>query len=173
MNRRPIAALLLFASILAVAAEDAAQRNVKIKAEEMARAVLKGDFDKIIDLTYPEIVEEGGGRAKLVEAMKEMTEEWKAKGFEIRSSGVGNVERVVAAGDKRFAVVPLMLEMKAPNGKLAGASFLLGVSMDKGKTWTFLHGEKAREEGVKKMLDLPETLKLPEKSRPVFTPNAE
>ncbi|MHB1425427.1 MAG: hypothetical protein ACYC3I_19830 [Gemmataceae bacterium] len=167
---RLAAALMLFGFCLsAVAAEDKPEQIAKAKAEEIAQATVKGDYGKILDLTYPELVKRGGGRAKLIESMTEEMKDWKSRGIVFRSAKVGATAKVVPGGDKLFSVVPLGLELKVPGGILSVSSFLLGISSDKGKTWSFINGDKAHEEVVKKMLpDLPPMLKLPERKKPVF-----
>lgn len=157
-----------------VVAEDKAEQTAKSKANEVAQATLKGDWNKVLDSTYPEIVKQAGGREKMLDLMKRTTEQMKTKGFAFRSAKIGDTAQVVAVGDKRFAVVPLSLVMKVPRGTVAVKSFLLGISADKGKTWTFINGDKAHDEAVKKMLpDLPASLKLPEKEKPVFMPDED
>jgi hypothetical protein len=46
---------------------------------------------------------------------------------------------------------------------------MLGISADKGKTWTFVDGVKVQDEKVKKLLPkLPANLKLPPKKMPAL-----
>jgi hypothetical protein len=175
MKKRLAASLMLFASCFAVlAAEDKPEQIAKTKANEVAQATLKGDWNKVLDSTYPGVVKQAGGREKMLDLMKRTTEQMKTKGFAFRSAQIGDTAQVVTVGDKRFAVVPLSLVMKAPRGTIAIKSFLLGISTDKGKTWTFINGDKAHDEAVKKMLpDLPASLKLPDKEKPVYTPDED
>ncbi len=162
--------LFLLVPCAAASAEDKPEAIAKAKAEEVAQATRKGDCEKILDLTHPEIIRMGGGRGNSLEAMKRLLEEMKAKGFEFQSAKVGDT--VQLAADRRFAVIPLFLEIKTPDGLLSASSFLIGISPDKGKTWTFINGDKAHDPAVKKMLsDLPPSLKLPERKQPVFKPN--
>jgi hypothetical protein len=170
MKLRLIPSLVLLGFCFsAAAAEDKPEQIAKAKAEEIAQATIKSDFGKILDLTYPELVKKGGGREKLIESMKKEAKDWKDKGIEFRSTKVSAASQVVADGDKLFAVVPFSFEMKVPGGTLTLTSFMLGISPDKGKTWTFVNGDKAQEQAVKKILPaLPPELKLPSKKRPIF-----
>jgi hypothetical protein len=66
-------------------------------------------------------------------------------------------------------VVPFVLEMTASGGKIHQKSFVIGVSGDKGKTWTFVDaGDKDRKALKQILTDLPEKHKLPEKEKPVI-----
>ncbi len=153
----------------AAPAKDTPEKMAQRKAEEAAQATIKGEYGKLADLTHPKVVEEMGGRERMIGVMKTGLKEMEAKGFEFRSAKVGETAQVVADGDTMYAVVPLDLEMKAPGGYLAVKSFLLGVSPDKGKSWTFINGDKAHDATVKKFLpNLPAELKLPKKEQPVF-----
>lgn len=60
--------------------------------------------------------------------------------------------------------------MKVPGGRATAKSFLLGISTDKGKTWTFVDGNGIGDEKVKRKLlpNLPAEFKLPKKEKPVF-----
>jgi hypothetical protein len=170
--RGAVSLVVLGLCLPAFAAEDKPDRLARAKADEAAQATIKGDFDKLLDLTYAEIIKRGGGREKMLAHMKAQVKDWKTKGYEFRSAKVGETSQVVAGGDKLFAVVPLTLEIKLPDGTLTLSSFLLGISADKGKTWTFINGDKAHDEEIQTWLpDLPPSLKLPDKSKPVFKSN--
>jgi len=149
--------------------EDKPEIVAKRKAQEVAQATVKGEFGKLADLTYPKVVEEMGGRDRMIAVLKNSLEGMNKKGYEFRSAKVGKTAQVVAGGENLFAVVPFDMEMKVPGGSLAIKSFMLGISPDKGKTWSFINGDKAQDSNVRKMLpNLPAELKLPKKEQPVF-----
>jgi hypothetical protein len=171
---KPLAySLVLLIPCAVAAAEDKPEAIAKAKAEEVAQATLKGDFEKILDLTHPDIIRMGGGRDNTLQAMRRVAEIMKTRGFEFHSAKIGDATQVASGSDdKRFAVLPLSLEIKTPDGMLSTSSFLLGISSDKGKTWTFINGDKAVDPTIKRLLpDLPRGLKLPEPKQPVFKPN--
>ena len=61
--------------------------------------------------------------------------------------------------------------MTAPGGELHLEGYLLGVSGDGGKTWTFLDAEKLTAANVRQVLpSYDPRLKLPEKKQPKFVP---
>ena len=74
----------------------------------------------------------------------------------------------MTAGDDLYIVVPFLLEMKAPGGKLLQKSFVIGVSSDQGKTWTFVNGDQEMKKIKQVLPDLPDKLKLPERQKPTF-----
>jgi hypothetical protein len=154
----------------AVAPEDNPEKVAKSKANEVVQATIKGEYDKVADFTYPKVVEMMGGREKMISVMKTAFKEMKAKGFETRSVKVGDPSPLVAGNTEVYTIVPFTLEMKVPGGSAIGKSFLLGISADKGKTWTFVDGSGISTEKKKKKLlpHLPEELKLPKPEKPVF-----
>lgn len=155
----------------AIAAEDKPETVAERKANEVAQATVKSDFDKIADLTYPKVVEEMGGREKMIAAMKTGFKDMKARGFEFSSAKVEDASRLVAGGSDVYTIVPFTLEMKVPGGRATMKSYLLGISANKGKTWTFVDGAGIGNDDrkAKKLLpNLPTELKLPKKEKPVF-----
>ncbi|HZV07463.1 MAG TPA: hypothetical protein VE999_20430 [Gemmataceae bacterium] len=154
-----------------VIAEDKPESVAKRKANEIAQATVKGDFEKIADFTYPKVVDQMGGREKMVTAMKTGYKEMKSRGIEFRSAKVEDASPLVAGGSDVYTIVPFTLEMKVPGGSATMKSFLLGISANKGTTWTFVDGSGiGKDETMTKRLlpNLPKELKLPKKEQPVF-----
>lgn len=172
--RSPFAGSLVLLGVCitySIAADAKPEEVAKTKADEVAQATVKGDYGKLADLTYPKIVEMAGGRDKMISVVATGVRNMKERGFEFRSAKVGEASPLVPGGGDLYTVVPFTLEMKVPGGKATMKSFLLGISGDKGKTWTFVDGSKIGDDQklTKKLLpNLPEKLKLPKKEKPVF-----
>jgi hypothetical protein len=111
---------------------------VKAKVEECNAALFQGDYEKLIDLTYPGLVEWMGGRQAMLETMENSMKEIKGAGFSFDSSRVEEPTRIVKTKRRTYAVVPYQFVMKAPIGRFLQRSTMLGVSEDKGKSWTFV-----------------------------------
>jgi hypothetical protein len=58
--------------------------------------------------------------------------------------------------------------MKSSKGKISQKTFLIGISSDKGKTWTFINGDLDIKRVKSVFPNLPEKLKLPDKEKPVL-----
>jgi hypothetical protein len=162
-----LAAVVLFAAPPEDKKEAAA---VKEKAEEVCKLFLKGDFAKFADLTHPAVVKEAGGRDKIIELLTMKVKDLKDRGIEFVSMKVADPTDAATAGDERYVVVPYALEMKVPDGKATVKTYLLAVSSDKGKTWTFVDGAGLKDDAMRKKVlpNLPEALKLPKDEKPVF-----
>ena len=160
---------LVLACCTTQAAEDASVKQVvKGKVEEINNALIKGDFAKVADLTHPNVVKLMGGRDKMISVMESGIKDMKSKSYAFRSVKVDASSDLVAAGPDVFVVVPFLLEMKAPGGKIRQKSFVIGVSSDKGKSWTFVNGDLDIKKVKQVLPNLPEQLKLPKRQTPVF-----
>lgn len=114
--------------------------NLKIQAGEVAQATVSGDFAKLIDYTYPKILAKLGGKDKMLAFLKNDSAQMKAEGFELEAVEIGKIKQIVVVDNEIFAVVPMTMKIKSPNGKAIGESSFVGVSNDNGKNWKFLNG---------------------------------
>ena len=162
---------LLVVTITFAARADEAPSAAAVKklAQEMGVATLKGDYAKLIDQTYPTLVEQLGGREKAIETVTTLMKQMKDQGFILQSYDIGEPGMFLSEGGNTFVVLPARLEMTIPGGKMISKSFLLGISADKGKTWKFADGAgiiKQKEQREKLLPKLPADLKFPEQEKP-------
>ena len=173
--------LLILACCLTSSAradDDAAtvKKTVKQKVQEINDAIIRADFATVADLTHPKVVQMMGGRDKMIATMQAGEKDMKAKGFSFLSTKVddpsdtvtgGPPAAVIAGASELYVTVPFELKMKTPDGKMAVKSFVIGVSTDHGKTWTFVNGDLDPKQIKEVLPNLPARLKLPEKQKPV------
>ena len=164
--------LLLGASVFAQQPEVTTAKTreaaaIKAEAESSSRAFMSGDYGKVIDLTYPKVIELGGGREKVLGAMEAELKEMRDLGMKIVSFKVGEPEPSVRAGSKLVAVVPTALKMESSEYIIEQKSFWLAVSADEGKTWRFLSGAVLDANALKFLLpEAVDKIKLPAVSQP-------
>lgn len=151
MNLRRLSAASLAALLVCAvcAAQKDGPKTVKALAEETARAVVAGDFKRLVELTYPKIIEMVGGAEKMVAALEKDAAEAKDEGVNFVSYTVGEPGEAVRGGSQLFVVVPTELRMKTPEGVWASKSYLVGISDDGGGTWTFIDGAFLDEANLK------------------------
>src|SRR5262245_60548435 len=143
------------------------QQLVKSKVEAMNAALIRGDYAKIADLTHARVVEQSGGREKMIAIMKDMMEGLKSKEIVFRGTKVDPPLEFASAGGEMFTVVPFALELTAPGQRISQRTFVIGVSGDRGQSWSFINGDVG-EAQVKLLLpNLPKELKLPRNQPPV------
>jgi hypothetical protein len=156
---------------------DPQTERIRKLATENSAALTSGNYPRLVELTYPKVVEMLGGRDKMLETLRRGSEDMKAHGSAILGAEVSEPEKVVTAGDKQFAIVPMTVRVQMPNGTLRSKGFLIAVSEDRGKTWTFIDGAGlVREPGKEKeklaqiLPDFPPQLSLPAREQPVLEP---
>ena len=163
--------VLAFASLglPVLAADGDPERAVKEQARAACDAFVRGDLDKFAGLTHPKLVQAMGGRERMIELLKSGQKEMATRGIQLLSASLQPKVEVAQGGDEWFAVVPYDLEMSVPAGRALVKTWLLGVSADQGKSWTFVDGGKLNADGVKRLFpQFPAKLNLPAKQPPQF-----
>ena len=151
------------------AGADPQTERIRQVAQENATALTTANFDRLVDLTFPKVVEMAGGRQKTIELVRRGTEEMKSNGSVILGAEVAAPKEVITSGERRFAIVPLTVHVKVPEGRLRSKGFLLAISMDAGKTWTFVDGAGLTKEKLAQLCpNVPSRLTLPSKEPPVL-----
>ncbi len=140
---------------------------VRARADEFDRALVRGDFGKLADLTHPGLAERSGGRAATAREWKSLTVGRKHQGIIYRSARAEEPREVVAGGSELYAVVPVTWELAVPGGRATQRTFLVAVSADAGATWSFVPGDTDRQVLREVLPNLPESLTLPESEPPV------
>lgn len=179
MNKMPkrllaVAALHLWLLCAAALAQTAATPTpeaalIKAEAEKSSRAFVSGDYGKVLDSTYSQLVVMGGGKAKMLASMEMEMKEMRDLGLKIISHTVGEPQPTVRAGTKLLAVVPTTLKIEAPDSFITQQSFWLAVSSDGGKSWTFIDGSFLNKESLKMILpEAADKITLPGGVKPVM-----
>jgi len=154
---------------LACAETDPRADLVKQKVEEISKALISGAFGKVVDLTYPKIVEMIGGRDKMIKLLDSTVQQMRDDGTVFTAVKVGTPSEFRSAGSDLFVIVPTSIELKVPGGKLTQKAFTVGISSDAGRTWSFVDGANLNDDKIKIVVpNFPATLQLPSKQPPVF-----
>lgn len=171
--------ILLLTLIIVPAANVAGQQKstvdlarIKQGAGKVAKATMAGDWTTVADSTYGKVVEQMGGREKMLSDMKIVMTQLKEQGMAITSFNVGNPGEPVFDGGRIFSVIPVSLELSGQKGRLHSKGYLLAISEDKGKSWKYVDGSGMANKTIKEKIfpKLPAKLKLPEIQKPVFEP---
>jgi hypothetical protein len=160
--------LLLVLCAITARAEDEAKAVVKKKAQEICQSIVKADYSKVADLTYPKVVELMGGRDKMIDSIRASMKQMSDGGITIKSLSVDEPSGFLSEGKNTFVIVPTSFVIVGPGVKVITRSYLLGISPDRAKTWTFIDGTGLddKEKRDKILPKLPAELKLPEKQKP-------
>ena len=151
---------------------DPRAERIRALANESNAALLSGNYARVADFLHPKVIEMMGGREKAIEATRQSIQDLKDHGVSILSVDFSAPERIVAANNKLFAVVPELVHMEGLKKKGHVRGFLVAVSEDAGKNWTFIDGSALTDrEALERIFpDFPAELSLPKKAAPIFAP---
>jgi hypothetical protein len=154
-------------------AADPAQADPRLAAahkdgQRCAEAVLKEDYELLADLTHPRILENLGGRERMLDIVRRGMKDMKAQGFTFESCKADPPERLAKGEDGLYAVIPTTLVVGLPEGKLTNRSFLVGFSKDDGKTWVYIDGANGGPAVRELFPEIPKDLALPERQEPKY-----
>lgn len=153
-------------------ANEQLKTSVLKSAKDMFDAMQKNEYAKVIDLTYAGVVKKMGGRDRAIERLEAVSKQLKSQGIEIKGTEIGEPGEFLAEGNNLFVVIPTTNDFKLPQGTARGKSYILGISGDSGKNWTFIEGAGLRDKIEQKtyLPKLPEKLVLPGNEKPEILP---
>lgn len=138
------------------------------RAQEVNDAFRRRDFARMVDLTYPKVIEAAGGRDKMIAALAKGMKEMETEGVSVLSSTADAPIQIVHVSEWIYAVVPTTLKVKARDGIFKTESSMIGVSSDRGVNWTFIDAGGKDHTQLKSYLPAPaDALKLPAEKEPV------
>jgi hypothetical protein len=138
------------------------------QAQEVNDAFRRRDFGRMVDLTYPKVIESAGGRDKMIAALAGGIKEMESEGVSVLSSTAGAPTQIVHVSEWIYAVVPTTLKVRAKDGVFQTESSMIGISADKGAHWTFIDAGGKDHAQLKSLLPTPaDALKLPAEKEPV------
>ena len=141
--------------------------NLTARANELSDALEHKDYAKVVDLTYPKVIEYAGGREKLLTAMTNELKTMEAEGVQIISSKPSAPSQFVHDSGGIYAVVPITSKFKAKDGIFQVEGSLIAISADAGQNWTFIDATGKDQVELKKLLPNVDKLKLPPEKEPV------
>lgn len=107
-------------------------------AQKYAKALEKAQWEKVLDLTYPDIITKNGGRTAMINQSKAFEAEMQQRGFELQKAELSDPLALYVSGDFLMCAVPMRLTFNGPLGKLYSESSLLAVSANEGTSWTYI-----------------------------------
>ncbi|HEV7700919.1 MAG TPA: hypothetical protein VGO43_11865 [Pyrinomonadaceae bacterium] len=133
---------LLLASVAQVACAQGGSDYPALQkqADEVAKATVANDFAKVADYTHPKLVQKMGGRERLITRIQQAADEIKGVGVTLIGAEMGKPSQIEKIGSVIFAVLPMKMIMRMPDGKYEGQSSMMAISEDGGQQWKFLDG---------------------------------
>jgi hypothetical protein len=133
-----IVIICLAASLAFTASAQDHKAAIKQTADLYVAAVLKQDYTGTIQYMYPGRVAYYGGKDKLIEQMQTEAKRNVSQNSKIKNILIGEPGDVVKYGATLYSVVPdAVIFQFGENTDIGGASSLVALSTDDGKSWTF------------------------------------
>jgi hypothetical protein len=151
-------------------ADPAIEARLKQQATELALAVVAGDFEKVVDFTYPKVVEMAGGRDKLIASQKKTRQAMTAAGDHITIDPINQSGPIVESKGIMYSYVPVTAKHSRKKGLYLLNIIFIAVSSDGGNSWKFIDdSELSSRDAIKSMLpEFPEQLALPARQSPAL-----
>ncbi|TAL48380.1 MAG: hypothetical protein EPN92_03750 [Chitinophagaceae bacterium] len=128
----------VFICSFAIAQDDttAIKKNIRLCADSMATAFMTKDWKTFTRFTVPSLVEMLGGEDSFIVFTKEMLAEMPDSA--IKEYTIRDVVQLVKTPGNWQAVVEQHLVFEADSMILNSTSYLVGISLDGGRAWSFL-----------------------------------
>ena len=141
--------------------------NLTAQTKQLEDAFARKDYGKVIDLTYPKVIELAGGRDQMLAETTNEVQSMEADGVVIISSTYGTPSQFVSDASGIYAVIPVVSKVKATDGIFQTEGCLIGVSTDGGQNWTFVDASGKDQKELKKILPNLDRFNLPPEKKPV------
>jgi hypothetical protein len=146
-------------------------KNLKIQADQLNQASLTGDDERVVALTYPKLLDLMGGREEFLANAGAIRSEMESQQLRVLSASAQDSKDIIEVNNRIYAIVPVSMRMKAPEGVLVGRTFMIGVSEDRGENWRFVSAGSGQLDPEQLKLLFPDAadkLRVPEDEEPVL-----
>ncbi|CAF3536767.1 unnamed protein product [Rotaria sp. Silwood2] len=121
-------------------------KNLQVFTKKLEISFKNDNYSDFVDLMYPKAVSMFGGKMKMIGLIKKTKSEMEADGFTMQLDSVGGVKQMVIAGKEIHCIIPEYFSLINDEGVYKSLAYLLAISSDKGKTWSFLDTAGLKEE---------------------------
>lgn len=123
---------------------------------------------KVLEMTYAKVIENAGGRDKMLATMKSEIKEMETSGVDLLATTPGAPSQFVHDAGSIYAVVPVTLKVKAQEGTYQTEGSLVAISSDGGTSWTFVDAAGEDDKDLRVILPaVLDKLKMPAEKPPV------
>lgn len=149
--------LLLFITLINLSTSysqvnGAMDKAVLQQADDMGRKFIAKDYAGFLQYTHPVVVKNMGNREKMIEETTKSFKQLESENITFLAVKFGAPSKIVIVGNEMQCIIPQMIEMKVPGGKLTAHTSLIAISNNKGKNWYFLDISNNSFESMKALL---------------------
>lgn len=139
------------------------------QADDMGKKFIAKDYAGFLQYTHPIVVRNMGNREKMLAETIKSFKQLEAENITFLAVKFGAPSKIVSVENELQCIIPQMIEMKVPGGKLTAHTSLIAISSNKGKNWYFVDVSNNSYENMKMLLPtLSSELVLPDPQDPSF-----
>lgn len=118
-------------------------------AKIMTMAIEKGDYDVAVTYVHPNVIDMAGGIESMKAILKDRAEIKRHEKFVVIQTNTISAGDYVHAGPEIHTIVAQEQVFKLGDSKFKTDVYLLGISTNQGKTWTFANLEAYNQKSIK------------------------
>ncbi|WP_339717308.1 hypothetical protein [Cyclobacterium amurskyense] len=169
MVKNFLCCLFICACQFTLTAEAQVIEEIKTAGQIYAYAQIHGDYEILLDFTYPILIEKAGGRPAMKNILKQIQDTKINKGQKLTTLEFGDDIQFSSNATEIHAVVPITTVTKVPGGTITSESNLVAVGTENRGNWYFIETTSINEQNISKVLPTwDHSLELPYKKPPVF-----
>ena len=162
LTKALLAALSFAVCLSAVIASGNHDETIRRDTTAYFDALRAENYDRLAELSYGRIVESTGGRENFVRMLEMADQMRKAQQVEYGDAMIISLSDVVDAGPQLHVIVKALQDRVSPAGTKEKTMFLMGISEDGGKSWTFVDAERVTPANKDKLFpEFNDSLQLP------------
>lgn len=151
-----------FSLLLSASGEDRAEA-VAMDIQKLGEAIKNNQLDRVIEMTYPPILEAMGGKEKALAALREFMDSAEAASFKVQGFEVHHPLTFLEGDELDYVIVPFSTVMEVRELTIRASGYQLGVKKKAAADWKFVDGEKLDDEMFDTYFpDFPDRSKLPQ-----------
>jgi len=108
------------------------------QADDMGKKFIAKDYKAFLKYSHPAVIKSMGGEDRVYDQTVRDLKDLENKEVTFAAIKFGVPSKIIAVGDERQAVIPEIIEMYIPGGKLTNTASMLAISLDKGANWYFV-----------------------------------
>ncbi|WP_460512387.1 hypothetical protein [Cyclobacterium sediminis] len=169
MVRNSLYFLFLSAGQFTLTAEAQIIEEIKTAGQIYAYAQIHGDYEILLDFTYPVLIEKAGGREAMKRILRQIQETKINKGQRLVKLTFGEHIQYSTNPTEVHAVVPVISTTKVLGGTITTESNLVAVGTEGRDNWYFIETTSINEQNISKILpNWDFNLALPYNKAPVY-----
>ncbi len=137
--------------------------------EAFFTAKMCDDYETLISLIMPDLIEQAGGRERMRATLSKIQENQISKGIFLQEYKIKQEFEQTKTKSETHVLVPFMTISKVPGGTLTNEGHLIAVGTDNNTKWYIVETSSLNEYNIQKVVaNWDNSILLPFKKSPVF-----